>query len=363
MTYLILRLFGLHRQIKMNEATRPQRDKSIKLSNPEEQALHILLMSSRSRYQFREQAHGLKNTIENRKNTPFWNLQEAESDARKWLELAESAENAGEMSPSHRFFMRVSAIESVNEARLLNGFYNEDLASIREQMDAIHQREGLDENEYWSIGEGPVDWEELNCQYSQVLDITFENTLREFGLNDIADLHHADRDKFDAIREEGRRQVFDNIPEQEKLRAILQQYETEASICAQNEAYHAASAMIGSAMETVLLLACVNHCDNAKKARKQLAKSKRPSSNNPKEWSFYHLVMILDKAGWLPDLIVGYEIVSSYKLIDMVRQLRNMLHPARHLSDSRVLDVERKYVNARATYVLLKQHLVEVWTS
>lgn len=348
----------------MNDSTKTSQIGEIQLSEPELQALSTLAFSSRTRYKFREQMHKLAHRIKNpTKTDSILSPLEAEATARIWLEAAGAAENAGEMSPSHRFFIRVSAIEQVHNNRVLDGFYDKDLAAITICMDAILQREGLDEEEWWPKGEGPADWEELDDQYSQLLYMKFEDTLREFGLNDIADLYHTDRDAFKSSREEGRRLFFESISEQEKLRTLQQQYETEASICAQNEAFHAAAAMIGSAMETVLLLACINHRDSAVKALTHLSDSKRFKSKNPEKWTFNQLVMIVDEAGWLPDFEVGDETISSYRLTDMVRQLRNMLHPACYLSDGHKLDIERKYLNAQATYVFLKQHLVEAWTS
>ncbi|MYH71223.1 MAG: hypothetical protein F4153_01365 [Acidimicrobiia bacterium] len=121
--------------------------------------------------------------------------------------------------------------------------------------------------------------------------------------------------------------------------------------------------MIGSAMETVLLRACINHRDGAVNALMHLSDSKRPKSKNPEKWTFNQLVMIVDEAGWLPNIEVGDETISSYELTDMVRQLRNMLHPTCYLSNGHKLDIERKYANALATYVFLKQHLVEAWNS
>lgn len=347
----------------MNTSIKAPRTDKIQLSDSEFQALHTLLMSGRARYEFRYQALELKNVERNRKKTTlFWHTEDAESEARSWLELVEAAENAGEMSASHRFFMRVFAIERIHEARWLEGLYNEDLADLTAQMDEIRQREGLGEDECWSRGEGPADWSELNNQYELILDIKFENTLREYDLKDIADLYHTDRNAFDALREEGRRFVFEDIPELEKLSALQHQYETEATICAQGKAFHAAAAMIGSAMETALLIVCLNYRDNAIEARNLLPEQIRPKFTNPRSWNFNQLVMIVDKAGWLPDIVVEDDILSSYRLTNLVRQLRNMLHPARHLSDRSVLDVERQYTNAQAAYTLLKQHLVKAWT-
>ncbi len=259
--------------------------------------------------------------------------------------------------------MRVYAVETVHDERWLNGLYDEDLASINAQIDEIRLREGLDEDEDWGIGEGPEDWKELNGQYEQILDMKFEETLREFGFNDIADLYHDDRGTYDLRREEGRRLAFKETTELETLSSLLKQFEAEAKICAQSKAYQAAATMIGAAMEAALLFACFNRRNDALEARSRLPNNERPESANPKNWRFADLVLIASEAGWLPNFKVEDEILSSHGLVDMVRNLRNLLHPARHLSNNGVPDVEQQYMNAHAAYVLLKRYLVEPATS
>jgi len=81
------------------------------------------------------------------------------------------------------------AVERIHSKRSFAGVYKKDLEDIESQIEVIEKREGLDEFEYWLIGEGPEDWNQLNNQYDLILDVKFEETLREFGLEDMAELY------------------------------------------------------------------------------------------------------------------------------------------------------------------------------
>jgi len=253
----------------------------------------------------------------------------------------------------------VFAVERVHQKRWFAGLYDSDLTDIRERIDAIRQREGLDDGEDWRIGQGPEDWDELNEQYSQVLDVKFEEALREYGLNDIADLYDKDREKYDACREQGRRFVFEDIPKLEQLSTLQRQFEAEAEICAKGGAYHAAAVMIGAAMETALLFACLERREDALIARRCLPDHEQPKKANPEHWTLNELAMVAVKAGWLPNFEVSEGTILSRRLVDMMRHLRNLVHPARHISDDWDGDAKFGYINAQAAYTLLKWHLAE----
>ena len=294
-----------------------------------------------------------------RQNAAGRDLCEVETAARASLDTTQAGEAAGALSSSYCFLLRVTAVERVHDERVFAGVYNSDLADIDAGMDAIRQREELNDDEDWPIGQGPEDWEELNEQYSQVLHLKFEEALREFGLNDIADLYHEDRKEYDARREQGRRLIFEGIPKLEQLSTLQRQFEVEAEISAKGGAYHAATIMIGAAMEAALLFACLNRPDDALNARNCLPKRDRPKSANPEDWGLSALTRVAGKAGWLSDVEVAEGTILSRRLIDMMRYLRNLIHPARHLSEDWNGDVESSYTNAQAAYTLLKWHLAE----
>ena len=239
------------------------------------------------------------------------------------------------------------------------GVYETDLAEISVRMNAIQKREGLDDDEFWPIGEGPEDWEKLSDKYSQVLNEKFEKTLREFNLNSMADTYCTNRERYDEIREQGRRIAIDDFGELEKLSDVQNLFEAEAVSCAKNGAYLGAAVMIGSAIEAALLFACLNRRKEALSACGGLPNSKRPNSGNPTKWRFYELVEVAAAAGWLPDFKVMDGKLRSRPLVDMMRQLRNLVHPSRYISKNISTDVESQYANAYAAYILLKRHLIE----
>ena len=138
-------------------------------------------------------------------------LSNVEAEARLWLNTVDLGEAAGQLDPPYRFFLRSNAVEGVHIRRWGDGLYDSALGEISACIDAIREREGLNEDEDWRIGQGPEDREELSKRYSQVLDAKFEETLREYGLVDMADLCSQDRKAYDELREEGRRLVFEPL--------------------------------------------------------------------------------------------------------------------------------------------------------
>ena len=344
----------------MNDSIETRQPGGIRLPGPVAKALYTLRARCRAWYQFQVHARALKRITDFQLQEPSdRDVRDVETAALAWLNTAETAETVGAVSSSHCFLLRVFAVERVHEKRWFAGLYNSDLADLGARMDAIRQREGLNDDEYWRIGQGPEDWEELNEQYSQVMDVKFEEALREFGLNDIADLYDKDRKKYDACREKGRRFVFEGIPKLEQLSTLQRQFEAEAGICARGGAYHAAAVMIGAAMETALLFVCLERRDDALTARGCLPDHERPKSANPENWRLSELTMVAMKAGWLRDFEVSEGTILSRRLLDMMRYLRNLVHPARHLSDALDGDVKFGYTNAQAAYTLLKWHLAE----
>jgi len=344
----------------MNDSIETRQPGGIRLPGPVLQALNTLRASYRAWYQFQGRAGELKGITDNQLQNPSErDMSEVEIAAQKWIATAEAAEAAGAVSSSVCFLLRVYGVERVHNERWLSGLYNSDLAKIKSRMDAIRKREELNDDEFWRIGQGPEDWEELNEQYSQVLNVKFEEALREYGLSNIADLYHKDRKEYDARREQGRCLVFEGIPKLEQLSTLQRQFEAEAGICAEGGAYHAAGAMIGAAMEAALLFACLNRLDDAQNARNCLPDRERPKRANPEDWGLSELTKVAEQAGWLPKFEVSEGAILSRQLVDMMRYLRNLLHPARHLSDDWDADVESVYTNAQAAYTLLKWHLAD----
>ena len=328
------------------------------------EALKVVLRADSASDQFSIQAHEIQRRFRTRMgNVDKTSLSEVEQEARDMLELTDNAQTAGLLDPELRFLNRASAIEDVFDRRMMEEYYEEELREITSKMRAIEKREGLGEFEYWPIGQGPEDYEELNKEYDLIFDKKFEEALREFGLQDMADLYYNNREVYDAKREKGRRIVIQDISDREILESLQEQFEKEAECCASCGAFHAAVVMIGSAVESSLLNACLKYKEIALEAKKRLSKEKHPPTNNPKDWGIVHLASVADEAGWLPRYKVeDVEILSASSLIQKIKRLRNLVHPGRHLSNKNVLDVKGSYDVARASYLLLRRLLKEIQT-
>lgn len=267
--------------------------------------------------------------------------------------MIDAAEAAGALEPAYRFLLRSFVIEEIHDTRCCTGVYKE-LEDLSSRIQAIEEREGLGDLEYWPRGAGPEDWNHLSKQYETIVDAKFEEALREFGLNDMANLYHNDRDEYDAQREQGRLISVTRTPELQPLSAVQKRLESEAYVCAKAGAYLAASVMIGAALEAALLFACLNARDATSEARSRLSKDTRPRKANPKHWRLKDLIEVTFEAGWLPDFIRDNIIMDSASLTAMIQQLRNFAHPARHLKSGGRHDFEHAFSDARAAYEVVK---------
>lgn len=344
-------------QMMESESSGTYQEYSTSLPELELQAIDRLLASHRAWEQFRDHADKLHRHRRTRLQNGSRALSKVEDATRLWLDTVGWGEASGGLTPPHCFLMRVQAVETLHERRWFDGLYDDDLKDIQAGLEAIRQREGLEEED-WPVGQGPKDWEALETEYVQVLDAKFEEALRECDLHEIACLHRSDRAAFDERREQGRRLIFEGIPELERLSGLLRQLETEVDTCVGGGAYLAASVMIGSAIEAALLFACLNRAEDAEYARAKLPDGKRPNSKDAKNWTLIELTRVAGQAGWLPNFQVGNMVLLSRGLVDMVRRHRNLVHPARHISDGGLADVKRQFEEAQAAYTLLKRHLI-----
>ncbi|MCY4001361.1 MAG: hypothetical protein OXF84_11225 [Bacteroidetes bacterium] len=170
----------------------------------------------------------------------------------------------------------------------------------------------------------------------------------------MAELYLSDREAYEASREQGGMIVFSKKPDLDKLSYVQKYFESESDACTKSGAYLAASVMIGAAIETALLFACMNNPNATMAARDKLSKKLRPKSTDPKRWSLKNLIDIAFVAGWLPDSKIDGSVFDPKYLTSMIREHRNSVHPSRHLLPSGLKSFQHAYNESRAAYVLLK---------
>jgi hypothetical protein len=144
--------------------------------------------------------------------------------------------------------------------------------------------------------------------------------------------------------------------EEKELSRLNRFYWQEALRCEQANAYLAGSVMLGSALETFLILMINCYADEADQTGKiPIVKGK------PKpllDWKFLELLRVAKAAQWLPSALNLNDDWSSRKArigdyAEVVRMVRNLVHPAAYAADHRGRRVTRKYLQRQFEVVLL----------
>jgi hypothetical protein len=114
----------------------------------------------------------------------------------------------------YKLFYAAMAANKIAEEAVSVAHEQGRLAELGRRMDEIQKREELQDDEFWPIGEGPADYQELSNEseelYDKVRDTVFTTVLCRYRLNDIADLYENDRNRYDELSERGRKMIFED---------------------------------------------------------------------------------------------------------------------------------------------------------
>jgi hypothetical protein len=144
--------------------------------------------------------------------------------------------------------------------------------------------------------------------------------------------------------------------EEKELYRLNQFYWKEALRCEQTKAYLAGCVMLGSALETLLILMINCYSDEADTTGEVPMKKGKPKPLM--DWQFIELLRVAKAAQWLPSALNLDERWSSRKArigdyAEVVRQVRNLAHPARYAADHYRSLVTAKYLKRQFEVVLL----------
>lgn len=295
----------------------------------------------------------------------------SEKQKRTWkdpIRVAASVVGAKVLYDSRRLstqeyvFFALTPVEQLRDARLDDGHYDKELVSINQAMKVIEEAHGLGPDSYWLLTEAPEEYVRLSRQYEAVLDMKLLETLREFELDDLADLKERSPAEFDRLRERGRRSVFHREEYAPAIRDIVVRYEKGARRAAEVGAYSAAITSLGAGVEGLLILRCLRSNQKASRISKGLQRRLRPRSpDDPKTWTFETLVEVCLEAGWLPPIETPVARYDSASLAHQLRRMRNHVHPGRHARERPWSETdEREYQDAESIYVVLLSMLGKI---
>lgn len=274
--------------------------------------------------------------------------------ARRYLDLVRALRQAGQITFAEYVLQVGSRIEMVSDHRWTEGAYSADLCPIDEAMQQITQAHGLSDDQYWAREDEPPDYRKLSDAYSACLDLKLIEVMREFGETELADLRQQHPDRYDALREEGRRSVFEKDNRHTALATLIAHYESEAETAGAAGAYLSGCLMWGAAVEGRLLLWCLKAAVVAEQARQSLPAKARPRKPDPLDWTLDNLVQVARAAGWIGVLEDDDFIFPVEALLRNLRQTRNLIHPGRSLREEPHLRRDKAaFDDARAAYAAL----------
>ncbi|EOB6258338.1 hypothetical protein ACHELR_000322 [Vibrio fluvialis] len=259
-------------------------------------------------------------------------IEQVENRARKFISVAKARYAAGGISEHELLFYICHCVENqVHETRCSNGIYDKDLRSVNEAIKEVERKYDLKDGEYWRLDDAPDEYLKLNAIYDSVLQQKLVETFIEFDSPDLALLYTDNPDKFNESRKIGYRSVFKK-DEHSRLISLANMYEREASHSANGEAFFAASVMLTSAIETRLIIACLNNKQAVTDALNLLGLSNSAlKSKNPLRWTLETLIEVCNCAGWLPKFETDNFVYDRHAMATFLRSFRNNVHPAVHL--------------------------------
>ena len=133
--------------------------------------------------------------------------------------------------------------------------------------------------------------------------------------------------------------TFNTLTEEEEkeLYRLYRLYYREARKCENAGAYLAGCIILGSALETILVLMVNIYPEEAAQTRQIPQRRKKPKAL--RDWTFAELIHVVKAVGWLP---AGLDVreddwdtrrarIGDYA--EIVRMVRNLVHPARFMAD------------------------------
>jgi hypothetical protein len=143
--------------------------------------------------------------------------------------------------------------------------------------------------------------------------------------------------------------------QEKELYRLSRFYWQEALRCEKAKAYLGGCVMLGSALETLLVLMVNIHSDDAEKTGK--VPHKKGKAKPLLKWDLIELIGVAKAAHWLP---AGLDLNGEWNnrkaqvgdYAEVVRMVRNLAHPARYVADHYRGRVTAKFLQRQFEVVL-----------
>jgi hypothetical protein len=112
-------------------------------------------------------------------------------------------------------------------------------------------------------------------------------------------------------------------------------------------------------LEAILLRMVHQHPSEAHAAVGSLEPRTRPRRPDPNRWSLAELLAVAAAVGWLPPIDIGEALIDVEAFAAFGRELRNRLHPGRHLELSSDWSLEEAEAADAQTLLLIVDWLLK----
>ena len=224
-------------------------------------------------------------------------------------------------------FLSARPVIGIAEDRWLDDAYEDQLAPIRERMEAIADASYDEGSDTWQSQDAEREHERLEAEYESVLRRMEKQALEEFGLAELAALRERDPQAFERAFERGRRAFFHREEQTHALKDAIDAIQEEAELAGAAGAYSLGAAGYGAAIEGLLALRCMRSPKKARQLANEITGKKQPASQL--RWNFELLIAVAEKAAWLPPFETEIIVHRTAGWADYLRQLRNRIHPPR----------------------------------
>lgn len=177
---------------------------------------------------------------------------------------------------------------------------------------------------------------------------------KKFASQEIYDQYINNNTEFNIIVEKGR--ISKHIKNEiERLIDLSNLYLKEAEISEQNGAFLASTILLGSVIETKMIIKCLRNTNQIKTTiRKMGIPNKTIKSTNPTDWTLYTLIKICDKCNWLPDIEADNYTFSTNKISHFLRSTRNLVHPGINVKKGKNITLDsQKFSKIKESYELI----------
>jgi hypothetical protein len=140
-----------------------------------------------------------------------------------------------------------------------------------------------------------------------------------------------------------------SVEQENEILRLAIQYKREAEKCFNAKAYLSGCVLMGAAMGTILLSTANCFPENVTSAK--CAPQRNGKVKRLDRWTFTDLLAVAKELNWLPSgLSLEDEWDSVHAeigdYVEVVRQIRNLIHPVRYVNDFGRKRVAKKYLEA-----------------